>query len=86
MIRRSLLKHLAALPLFATATFPSIGAGAAKLKIMIKVRGDRTIRQRPHFRSFMEMRFPKAALKFKSFARRSGFTDAQVGSQCGRSC
>jgi predicted peroxiredoxin len=36
MIRRSFLKHLAALPLFGTATVPSIHAGTAKLKIMIK--------------------------------------------------
>jgi len=36
MIRRSFLKHLAALPLFATATSPSIRASTAKLKIMIK--------------------------------------------------
>src|SRR5215472_14010131 len=36
MIRRSFLKHLAALPLLATATSPSIGASTAKLKIMIK--------------------------------------------------
>jgi DsrE/DsrF-like family len=36
MIRRSFLKHLAALPLFATATSPAIGTSAVKLKIMIK--------------------------------------------------
>ena len=36
MIRRSFLKHLAALPLFATATSPAIGTSAGKLKIMIK--------------------------------------------------
>jgi predicted peroxiredoxin len=36
MIRRSFLKHLAALPLFATATSPAIGTSASKLKIMIK--------------------------------------------------
>ena len=34
--RRSFLKHLAALPLFATATSPAIGTSAGKLKIMIK--------------------------------------------------
>src|SRR4029077_14284047 len=33
MIRRSFLKHLAALPLF---TSPAIGTSASKLKIMIK--------------------------------------------------
>ena len=36
MIRRSFLKHLAALPLFATATTPAIGTNAGRLKIMIK--------------------------------------------------
>ena len=36
MIRRSFLKHLATLPLFATATSPAIGTSAGKLKIMIK--------------------------------------------------
>src|SRR5881409_2525658 len=36
MIRRSFLKYLAALPLFATATSPAIGTSAGKLKIMIK--------------------------------------------------
>jgi len=36
MIRRSFLKHLSALPLFATATSPGIDASTAKLKIMIK--------------------------------------------------
>jgi predicted peroxiredoxin len=36
MIRRSFLKHLAALPLFATATSPAMGTSAGKLKIMIK--------------------------------------------------
>jgi predicted peroxiredoxin len=36
MIRRSFLKHLAALPLFATATSPAIGASTGKSKIMIK--------------------------------------------------
>jgi predicted peroxiredoxin len=36
VIRRSFLKHLAALPLFATATSPAIGTGTAKLKITIK--------------------------------------------------
>ena len=36
MIRRSFLKHLAALPSFATAASPAIGTAAGKLKIMIK--------------------------------------------------
>ena len=36
MIRRSFLKHLAALPLFATATAPAIGTGTAKLKVLMK--------------------------------------------------
>src|SRR6516225_8511647 len=36
MIRRSFLKHLATLPLFATATSPAIGTRGGKLKIMIK--------------------------------------------------
>ena len=36
MIRRSFLKHLAAVPLIATATSPGIATGAAKLKILLK--------------------------------------------------
>ena len=36
MIRRSFLKHLAAIPFRATATSPAIDRSAAKLKILIK--------------------------------------------------
>src|SRR4026208_2527050 len=36
MIRRSFLKHLAALPLFATAKAPAMGTSTGKLKIMLK--------------------------------------------------
>jgi predicted peroxiredoxin len=36
MIRRSFLKHLAAIPFLATATSPAIDRSAAKLKILIK--------------------------------------------------
>jgi len=48
MIRRSFLKHLAAVPLIATATSPCMGTGAGKLKILIKSAWGRTTRQRPH--------------------------------------
>jgi predicted peroxiredoxin len=36
MIRRSFLKHLAALPFFATAAQPTVGETTAKLKILLK--------------------------------------------------
>jgi predicted peroxiredoxin len=36
VIRRSFLKYLAALPVFATATSPAIGASSGKLKILLK--------------------------------------------------
>ena len=67
MIRRSFLKHLAALPFLATDAPLTAGATTAKLKILLKSAWGRTTRRKPHFHFFTATRFLKQATKFRSF-------------------